>query len=932
MINPHQVNAINLKSLLRRGTLSAHDKPLLAALEGPSMSGTEVYDHVLHLSAALSAAGVRAGNSVALLGSSFVENALLYWALTRLNALPVLGSSEKPPIDPLQSHWQVGGFAHEQPGKALDIQSLFGFRLTDHDLEQEKNRSVNEGEGEDEDAVIAWTAVALPNTGRQYGGGRTHRQITYTGFFGTFAIHTDRTQRIAVIGSLSPALFEILLFIGLAGGVEIYHIEEERFRNSRTEPDLRSFDTLVVAPKHVEAVFYTFSRLWSGKSKVTVILSIDAAEALPSVIPVWSAKANALGIIIRPLLLSALDGIVAEYSSDRDLWHGFPGVDIAVVSTSGIEQSSGADGVLAARSPQISVDRFGVDESCGFYADGWSRLPTKVVMHSDGFSFAREGGVDLGTVIESVTTKLKVLEKNQLDWVSEIDVTELIRRSARWRPEQLAIDTDGRKISYADLVTRVEQLAKIFSHSLDVGVGDRVAVIGRNSVEFVISYLAANSLGAICVPINFRLMAKEIAFVLDDSGAKLLLHNRDLGDVVGQVGTLVRGPVRFAEFDPLTTVASASGVQVDNLPPAPRIVPDERRPASILYTAGTTGFPKGAVRTNRNVLWFSFLGMASEFRTRRLGSFLITTPMFHITGHEPAIFGALTTGGSSLVRSEFKVDTVLDLLIEHRIAGQFIPPTIGVDLLDRIEQRGSAGQLHSFRYWSSASAPLPGVLLDRIHKVLPWVKVSNTLGMTEAGSIARHEVGQDDKYAQHAPGCVGRAELGGEICIVDAHDGRLARMGRGEIVVRSPQVISAYWNNPSASEVTLKKGWLHGGDIGEFDAHGNIEIKGRVKDMIITGGENVYAVEVENVLLGFPEVKEAAVYGRSDERWGESVNAALVLRSGSALSEAEVISRCRSLIAHYKSPRRVIFLNALPRNPIGKVMKFAIVEAETAIN
>lgn len=894
------VDGIDVATFFRRGASSNHDKIILSS-QSRELTGNDALNIVARLSHLLRINGIRSHDRIHLATPSLIERSLLYWAVVNVSAYPIL-DAEPARVEPndfdrlIANRTTTTGIPN-----ALAVEDLFAAAAAlDGNFDEELRDPATPGE----DSTASYVTPS-PETGNISYGARSHRNIVYTGLFGTFAVNSDRDQSIIAIGEIDPTTFEVLLFSSLVSGAHVQHSQTIDW----SLPWPRKPDTWVVTPAEIARLQSTHpDRLAEGNW----IVPVPAHQALASeqVISDFSTIERA-SERIRPILVDPLNGIVAEYDFEKKEWANFVDVELTVTGTPDSAPISGQNGILRIRSAQASHALENLEGQRGFYTDGWARPGLSITATGTGFRVQS---------LAPTTTALKTLSPDAIQWVNGLDVVSLLRRSTLRHRSFPAIQVLDRSLTHGEVRERTEALARELRHVHGIQQGDRVALLSRNTVEFGVLYLALNWLGAIFVPLNFRLKPGEVAYVLKDSGAKLLVYDEEFGATAQEAATSLPAKLATAVIDPATTIRS-NPEHVRPLPAAEPVPPDEKRAAAILYTAGTTGFPKGAVRSNRNVIWFSFLGLHSSLRIQRRPTHLITTPMFHIAGHEPSIIGSFATGGFTLILNEFNVDNVLRNLVDHRVASLFVPPTIGFNLLDQIDAKGIASSLTNFRYWSSASAPLPGILLQRIRQTLPWVQVGNTLGMTETGSIARYIV-QDG--TEKPPGCIGRATPAAEVSIVNASGEHLPPGFSGEIVVRSPQVVAEYWNNQKASAESLRGGWFHGGDVGEYDDDRDIEIKGRLKEMIITGGENVYAAEIENVLLGFPEVKEAAVFGRPDPKWGESVNAAIVVRDGMKISENEIIRRCRDLIAHYKCPKRVAFLDTLPRNPIGKVTKFAI--------
>lgn len=500
------------------------------------------------------------------------------------------------------------------------------------------------------------------------------------------------------------------------------------------------------------------------------------------------------------------------------------------------------------------------------------------------------------------------------DRAGALDVGSMMRRGAHFHPQlPFLVDGDHRP-SFGETLSRIDRLGAALSHSFGVKQGDRVGMIFHNRPEFIELYWAVVELGAVIVPINFRLQANEILYILNDSGASLLFAEpeheplfTDLRAGADKLRNIVLLSKKFKEPSEYETLIAESAGE----PPRPVI--HERDACSLLYTAGTTGFPKGAIRSHKAVMWYSLLGLQ---RQGPGDSYLAVPPMFHIGGQEVWIMVSAMRGGKIVILGNFNPHEVLDVIERERISTAFIPPAIGIGMLEALREKPR--DLSSLRNWVSASAPLPEQVRNEAIEKLPGLRFSNGLGMTEAGGVAG--LGGDDVLRKPST-CVGRPSPTVGVRIVDEEDNDLPLGVTGEIVIRSPQIVEGYWNKPDASAEATRNGWFHTGDAGCFDEDGHLYVLDRVKDMVITGGENVYAAEVENVLFGMPEVLEAAIIGLPDEKWGEAVTAVVVARPGQPVTEKTVIDRCREAMAHYKAPRRVIFTDVLPRNAMGKVLK-----------
>ena len=349
---------------------------------------------------------------------------------------------------------------------------------------------------------------------------------------------------------------------------------------------------------------------------------------------------------------------------------------------------------------------------------------------------------------------------------------------------------------------------------------------------------------------------------------------------------------------------------------APRPAIDLNAPASLLYTSGTTGAPKGVVRSQLALCTLIALRQgAMEIGAETV--LLAPTPLFNAGGHEFMLLETLAAGGCVILRRRFDVPEVMELVARERITHAYFVPTMGFRLMEVME-RDTAADWSSLKLWMSASAPLPDALRTRIRTRLPHVGLWNSYGITEvgAGSFLR-PVDIDRK-----PGtCVGRPGVGVEVRCVDDSGADVPAGQAGEIVCRSPEAMSEYWKNPKATASTIRDGWIHTGDIGAIDSEGYLNLLDRLKDIVITGGDNVYASEVENHLASCPALREVAIIGVPHPEWGESVVAIVVAAEGAADVEAQVQQFARAGLARYKCPKTVIIVPELPRSEYGKVLK-----------
>ncbi|WP_138759466.1 long-chain-fatty-acid--CoA ligase [Modestobacter altitudinis] len=491
-------------------------------------------------------------------------------------------------------------------------------------------------------------------------------------------------------------------------------------------------------------------------------------------------------------------------------------------------------------------------------------------------------------------------------------IADQVARHARSTPDATALRFAGTGRSCAELDERVTRLTAAL---VERGVrrGDRVAVLTLNGLEGVETFLAAARLGAIAVPLNFRLVADEVGYALSDSGAAALVVDPVLADTAAKARdaapelqiVLTVGP----EYE--ESLAAASPAQVDH-------AVDDDDPVFLMYTSGTTGKPKGAVLSHRNLLVHTLsqvthLGVAPDDRVGLSGA-----PLFHIA----AVSGMVTTltvGGTFVLTRSGAFDPVatVDELERERVSNAFFVPAQwqAICAVPGIADR----DLSPLRRIVWGAAPASTTLLRTMMATFPQAEVVSAFGQTECSPVTCLLRGED---SVRKIGSVGTPMLNVEVRVVDDAMDDVPRGEVGEIVYRSPMVMTEYWGKPEATEEAFAGGWFHSGDLVRQDPEGYFYVVDRKKDMIITGGENVYCAEVEDVLAAHPGVAEVALIGVPDTRYGEAPLAVVTPRDPAAPpTPAELTAWCRERLAHYKCPREWSISDALPRNPSGKVLK-----------
>ena len=502
------------------------------------------------------------------------------------------------------------------------------------------------------------------------------------------------------------------------------------------------------------------------------------------------------------------------------------------------------------------------------------------------------------------------------NWVTQVE------RHALMQPEATAFRYLGSTVTWGGLQRRLAALAGGLSRR-GVGVGDRVMVLMLNRTEFVESVLAVNMLGAIAVPLNFRLTAPEIAFLVEDCGARLVITE----PVLAAVATGVR------EIRPLLeTVVVAGGTTDDGVlgyedliaesneageAGGPAEIPDvpNDSPALIMYTSGTTGRPKGAVLTHANLTGQAMTAFYTSGADLNNDVGFVGVPFFHIAGVGNALTGILL-GRPTVIYpiGAFDPGQLLDVLAAEKVTGIFLVPAQWQAVC--AEQRARPRELR-LRVMSWGAAPATDALLREMSATFRGTQILAAFGQTEMSPVTCMLLGED---AIRKLGSVGRVIPTVAARVVDDNMNDVPVGEVGEIVYRAPTLMSGYWNNPDATAEAFAGGWFHSGDLVRMDEEGYVWVVDRKKDMIISGGENVYCAEVENALASHPGIVEVAVIGRAHAKWGE-VPIAVAAVSDEDLQIEHLVEFLAERLARYKHPKVLEIVDALPRNPAGKVLK-----------
>jgi acyl-CoA synthetase (AMP-forming)/AMP-acid ligase II len=489
-----------------------------------------------------------------------------------------------------------------------------------------------------------------------------------------------------------------------------------------------------------------------------------------------------------------------------------------------------------------------------------------------------------------------------------VNLGGMLTRAAARAPGRWAVTTGSRQLSYAELNARVDALAAGLT-GLGLGAGDRVVLWMRNCPEFIESFFACWKLGLVAVPVNPRLRGADVAFHAADSGAAALIHGAEFAD--GAAEAEVAHRIEIGGDGLYEALVAANACAADQT----RAVTDDS-PAWLFYTSGTTGRPKGAVLTHGNLTFVAVSWCADLFSIQPEDVVLHCAPLSHGAG-----FHALTAvarGAENVVLPRSDPGGILTAIARYRVTAAWLVPTQIRMLLDHPDLDGA--DLSS--------------LVSIVYGGAPMYRTDVVEAIERIGPVFCQLYGQGEspmtitylRPAEHHPDSdvltsAGVARTGMEVRIADADDVVLAAGEVGEIQVRGPAVMAGYWGRPEASTEALRGGWLHTGDIGRLDERGYLHVLDRLKDMIITGGSNVYAREVEDVLLRHPSVHDAAVFGTPDRLWGEAVTAVVVGTPETGISVEEVQAFCREHLADYMRPKHLHVADGLPRNSYGKVLK-----------
>jgi fatty-acyl-CoA synthase len=510
---------------------------------------------------------------------------------------------------------------------------------------------------------------------------------------------------------------------------------------------------------------------------------------------------------------------------------------------------------------------------------------------------------------------------------------DFLKRALAVYGDKEAIVCGGHRFTYNQFGERTRRYANAM-RALGIGKGDRIAILSQNCHRMIEAYFGAPQIGAISLPMNFRLVADDFEYILNHGGARVLIVERGMEQLVEPIIKNLTTVEKFivASDDsqkPSDPWLDYEQLLADSKPaPPPPVDIDENETSALLYTSGTTGRPKGVMMTHRN-LYMNAMNAIIEFGLNDMDRYLHGIALFHCNGWGLP-YAVTGVGGTHLLYGKFEPESVFNLMSAEAATAACLAPTMINMLLNH--PASSERQVPQLRVGTAGSAP-PMAIIKAAQERFGW-RIIQVYGLTETApflTVSKLKPNMRDwpdaeKYRVQTR--TGYPMLGVDLRVVDDDGADVQPDGqqKGEVVARSNVVMAGYWKQPDATESVMTDGWFHTGDVATLDSEGFIEVVDRKKDLIISGGENISSIEVEGVLYQHPGVLDAAVVAAPDERWGEIPQAVVVRKPGVVLDESELIEFCRAGLAHYKCPKSIEFVEALPRTATGKVQKAVLRE------
>lgn len=511
------------------------------------------------------------------------------------------------------------------------------------------------------------------------------------------------------------------------------------------------------------------------------------------------------------------------------------------------------------------------------------------------------------------------MTSSSLNLSSKQLVGEILKRTSHKSPDSDAFIFNDNRITYKELDERATKIAG-WLQSQGIKKNDKVGFMIKNSIAFSEVFFGVALSGGVSVPINFRLTANEVVYILEDSDSEIVIIDEEYTDMLISIKEKLpklKKIIVIGNNEYPSELFSYESIINESINYLPCETLTENDTSFIMYTSGTTGKPKGAVLSHKN-LHINAMNLIYTGHSRYGESNLLAPPQFHIAGLLLTIKSVLT-GGKTILIQEFNPIKILEELEKEKINFIFLVPAMW-NFLFQVPNI-SEYNLSSVQICATGAAITPVEIKKRILNHFDNAILVDHFGQTETTATATMLVGEE---ALEKPESVGRPVINMEIRVVDEDMNDVPTGGVGEIIYRGPSVMKEYYKNLEETKIAFRSGWFHSGDLVKMDNEGYIYMVDRQKDMIISGGENIYPAEVEEVLYQLPEILECAVYAAPDSKWGECVKATIVLKPDHVLKEEDVVQHCQKHLASYKKPRLVEFSKALPRNATGKVLKYKL--------
>ncbi|MCU6598983.1 long-chain-fatty-acid--CoA ligase [Peribacillus frigoritolerans] len=500
-----------------------------------------------------------------------------------------------------------------------------------------------------------------------------------------------------------------------------------------------------------------------------------------------------------------------------------------------------------------------------------------------------------------------------------MDIGSTLAKHARCTPEKIAVYFKDKSYTYDRFNREVNRL----THALireGINKGDKIALMMKNSDMYMIAFLAIMKVGGVAVPVNYRLTPREVAYILDDSDSKIVFFDDEYSEIIHQAGQVNSKIATFVSVGNRTEPGQKRLEEIiTNIESDPSVYINESDDAEILYTSGTTGNPKGVLIDHHRLIHVAY-GAGNNLRLNPQDNLIHLAPLIHAAQLNGFMVPGTFFGCTQVVQESFEPVEVLKAIEHYKISLFFGVPTM-YNFLLQVKDKEKY-DLSSVNRCGYGASPMPVSLLEKAMEMFNTDQFYNMCGLTEGGPGGIYLTPKDHKTKM---GASGKSRFLMEARVVD-QQGKDVAPGEevGELILRGETVMKEYYKKPEATAETLRNGWLYTGDLCIIDEEGFITLVDRRKDMIISGGVNIYSTEVEQVLYMHPDILEAAVIGMPDEVWGEKVTAVFVPKNGKKISEEDIIAFCRTELAGYKIPRMVVESDQLPRNASGKVLKYQL--------